>query len=72
MEPSCGEVPAEGETRLTLVAHLDDTVAFKDTVQLVITNSSTYLIPVHANGTGTTIVTDRTFAPVLNLGAHFR
>ncbi|XP_073461747.1 hydrocephalus-inducing protein homolog [Aquarana catesbeiana] len=71
VEPSCGEVPAEGETRLTLVAHLDDTVAFKDTVQLVITNSSTYLIPVHANGTGTTIVTDRTFAPVLNLGAHF-
>ncbi|KAM3920677.1 hydrocephalus-inducing protein homolog [Leptodactylus fuscus] len=71
VEPSCGEVPPEGEIYLTLVAYLDDTVAFKDTVQLVITNSNTYLIPVHATGTGTTIVTDRPFAPVLNLGAHF-
>lgn len=72
VEPSSGEVPPEGEVQLTLVAYLDDTVAFKDTVQLLITNSNTYLIPVHATGTGTTIVTDRTFAPVLNLGAHFR
>ncbi|CAN2389289.1 axonemal central apparatus assembly [Pristimantis euphronides] len=71
VEPGCGEVPAEGEVCLTIVAYLDDTVAFKDTVKLVITNSNTYLIPVHATGTGTTIVTDRTFAPVLNLGAHF-
>ncbi|XP_072277434.1 hydrocephalus-inducing protein homolog [Pyxicephalus adspersus] len=71
VEPSCGEVPAQGEIHLTLVAHLDDTVAFKDTVQLMITNSNTFLIPVHAIGTGTTIVTDRTFSPVLNLGAHF-
>ncbi|KAM9301954.1 hydrocephalus-inducing protein homolog [Gastrophryne carolinensis] len=71
VEPSSGEVPAEGDIDITLVAHLDDTVAFKDTVQLVITNSNTYLIPVQALGIGTTIVTDRTFAPTLNLGAHF-
>ncbi|XP_075045519.1 hydrocephalus-inducing protein homolog [Mixophyes fleayi] len=71
IEPSCGEIPPEGEVLLALVAHLDDTIAFRDTVQLVITNSSTHLIPVHATGTGTTIVTDRAFAPVLNLGAHF-
>ncbi|XP_066439738.1 hydrocephalus-inducing protein homolog isoform X2 [Eleutherodactylus coqui] len=71
VEPCSGVVPPEGEVHLTLVAHLDDTVACKDTVQLVITNSNTHLIPVHATGTGTTIVTDRTFAPVLNLGAHF-
>ncbi|XP_056381391.1 hydrocephalus-inducing protein homolog isoform X5 [Hyla sarda] len=72
VEPSCGEVPPEGEVHLTVVACLDDTVTFKDTMQLIITYSNTYLIPVHATGTGTTIVTDRTFAPVLNLGAHFR
>ncbi|XP_075181569.1 hydrocephalus-inducing protein homolog [Anomaloglossus baeobatrachus] len=71
VEPSCGEVPPEGEVQLTLVACLDDTVAFRDTVQLLITDSSTYLIPVRAAGTGTTIVTDRPFAPVLNLGSHF-
>ncbi|XP_068116429.1 hydrocephalus-inducing protein homolog [Hyperolius riggenbachi] len=71
VEPSSGEVPAEGEVHLMIVAHLDDTVAFKDTIELVITNSNTYLIPVRATGIGTTIVTDRPFAPVLNLGAHF-
>ncbi|XP_063801928.1 hydrocephalus-inducing protein homolog isoform X2 [Pseudophryne corroboree] len=71
IEPSSGEVPPEGEVHLVLVAYLDDTTAFRDTVQLDITNSSTHLIPVHATGTGTTIVTDRAFAPVLNLGAHF-
>ncbi|XP_044126636.1 hydrocephalus-inducing protein homolog [Bufo gargarizans] len=71
VDPGCGQVPPEGEVHLTLVAHLDDTLTFRDTVQLVITNSNTYLIPVHATGTGTTIVTDKTFAPVLNLGAHF-
>ncbi|KAM4722980.1 hydrocephalus-inducing protein homolog [Rhinophrynus dorsalis] len=71
IEPSHGEVPPEGEVQLTLVAHLDDTITFKDKVQLVIENSNTHLIPLHATGTGTTIVTDRTFAPVLHLGAHF-
>ncbi|XP_073515931.1 hydrocephalus-inducing protein homolog isoform X2 [Phyllobates terribilis] len=71
VEPSCGEVPPEGEVHLTLVAFLDDTVAFRDAVQLLITDSSTYLIPVSAGGTGTTIVTDRPLAPLLNLGAHF-
>ncbi|XP_071973078.1 hydrocephalus-inducing protein homolog isoform X2 [Engystomops pustulosus] len=71
VEPSCGEVPPEGEVHLNLVAYLDDTVTFKDTIQLVITNSNTHLIPVLATGTGTTIVTDRTFSPLLNLGAHY-
>ncbi|XP_073420456.1 hydrocephalus-inducing protein homolog [Dendrobates tinctorius] len=71
VEPSCGEVPPEGEVHLTLVAFLDDTLAFRDTVQLLITDSSTNLIPVFAVGTGTTIVTDRPLAPVVNLGAHF-
>ncbi|XP_077145064.1 hydrocephalus-inducing protein homolog isoform X4 [Ranitomeya variabilis] len=71
VEPSCGEVLPEGEVHLTLVAFLDDTVAFRDTVQLLIMDSSTYLIPVFAVGTGTTIVTDRPLAPVVNLGAHF-
>ncbi|CAH2323836.1 Hypothetical predicted protein [Pelobates cultripes] len=71
IEPSQGEVPANGEVRLTLITHLDDTVSFTDNVQLFIANSNTYHIPMRAVGIGTTIVTDRAFAPVLNLGSHF-
>ncbi|OCT82470.1 hypothetical protein XELAEV_18025000mg [Xenopus laevis] len=71
IEPSHGEVPPHGEIQLTVFAHLDDTVSFQDRIQLMIENSNTYFIPLHAKGIGTTIVTDKPFAPVLNLGAHF-
>ncbi|XP_039769505.1 hydrocephalus-inducing protein homolog isoform X2 [Ornithorhynchus anatinus] len=71
IEPSEGVVPPETEVLLTLTAHLDDTLKFQDTVILVIENSNTYKIPVQALGIGTTIVTDKPFAPALNLGAHF-
>ncbi|XP_015224105.2 hydrocephalus-inducing protein homolog isoform X3 [Lepisosteus oculatus] len=70
-EPSEGEVPAEGVMEIRLVAHLDDTVCFQDKLHLAIENSQTHSIPVSAMGTGTTIVTDRPFAPALNMGAHF-
>ncbi|KAM4614098.1 hydrocephalus-inducing protein homolog [Discoglossus pictus] len=71
VDPDCGEIPPEGEVYLTLVAHLDDTVRFKNKIQLTIENSNTYNIPLRATGVGTTIVTDREFGPVLNLGTHF-
>ncbi|KAG8437289.1 hypothetical protein GDO86_008117 [Hymenochirus boettgeri] len=71
IEPSDGEVPPQGEMQLTIVAHLDDTVNFKDKIQLTVENSNTYFIPLYAKGIGTTIVTNKKFAPVLHLGAHF-
>eukprot|EP00079_Xenopus_tropicalis_P024447 XP_012817094.1 PREDICTED: hydrocephalus-inducing protein homolog isoform X1 [Xenopus tropicalis] len=71
IEPSHGEVPPHGEIQLTVFAHLDDTISFQDKIQLMIENSNTYFIPLYAKGIGTTIVTDKMFAPVLNLGAHF-
>lgn len=71
-EPSKGVVPPEAELSITLIAHLDDTVKVQDKVQLAIENSSSYMIPVQATGTGTTIVTDKPFAPAINLGPHFR
>ncbi|KAM8946018.1 LOW QUALITY PROTEIN: hydrocephalus-inducing protein homolog [Pelodytes ibericus] len=71
VDPSHGVVAPEGETCLTIIVHLDDTVSFTDNIQLVVANSNTYHIPVSALGVGSTIVTDREFAPALDLGAHF-
>ncbi|CAM5150043.1 unnamed protein product [Eretmochelys imbricata] len=71
IEPSEGVVPPEAKVSLTLIANLDDTVKFQDKVNLFIQNSNTYVIQVQAVGIGTTIVTDKPFAPALNLGPHF-
>ena len=72
IEPNEGIVPPENEVQLTLTATLNDIVTFKDTVILEITNSNTYRIPVQASGIGSTIVSDKPFAPEINLGAYFR
>uniref|UniRef100_A0A8C3CDK8 HYDIN protein n=1 Tax=Cairina moschata TaxID=8855 RepID=A0A8C3CDK8_CAIMO len=71
IEPSRGEIPAGAEVFVAVIANLDDTKKFKDKVKLCIENSNTYVIPVQAVGTGTTIVTDKPFAPALTLGPHF-
>ncbi|KAJ7312066.1 hypothetical protein JRQ81_006401 [Phrynocephalus forsythii] len=71
VEPSQGIVPPETEIALTLTAHLDDTVLFQDKVHLAIENSNSTIIPVQATGIGTTIVTDKPFAPAIDLGPHF-
>ncbi|KAL8194574.1 UNVERIFIED_CONTAM: hypothetical protein K2H54_025118, partial [Gekko kuhli] len=71
IEPSKGVVPPEAEISVTLIAHLDDTVEFQDKVHMAIENSNSYIIPVQATGIGTTIVTDKPFAPAINLGPHF-
>ncbi|OXB74069.1 UNVERIFIED_CONTAM: hypothetical protein H355_003132 [Colinus virginianus] len=71
VEPSQGVIPPEAEVSVAVIANLDDTKKFQDNVNLFIENSSTYVIPVQAVGIGTTIVTDKPFAPQLNLGPHF-
>ncbi|XP_059569698.1 hydrocephalus-inducing protein homolog [Alligator mississippiensis] len=71
IEPSEGVVPPETEIPVTLIANLDDTMKFQDKVNLIIENSKTYVIPVQATGIGTTIVTNKPFAPEFNLGPHF-
>ncbi|XP_076989079.1 hydrocephalus-inducing protein homolog isoform X4 [Tamandua tetradactyla] len=71
IEPNEGMVPPETEVPLTLTANLNDIVTFKDTVILDVENSNTYQIPVQASGIGSTIVSDKPFAPELNLGAYF-
>uniref|UniRef100_A0A8C3Q1J6 HYDIN protein n=1 Tax=Chrysolophus pictus TaxID=9089 RepID=A0A8C3Q1J6_CHRPC len=71
VEPHQGIIPPETEVSVAVIANLDDTKKFQDSVNLFIENSSTYMIPVRAVGIGTTIVTDKPFAPELNLGPHF-
>ncbi|ERE78886.1 hydrocephalus-inducing protein [Cricetulus griseus] len=71
VKPSEGMVPAEDDIPLTLTANLDDIVTFKDTVILEVEHSNTYRIPIQATGIGSTIVSDKPFAPELNLGSHF-
>lgn len=72
IDPSEGVVPPETEISLTLIVNLDDTVLFQDKINLAIEKSNSYIIPVQATGIGTTIVTDKPFAPAINLGPHFR
>nr|XP_051703218.1 hydrocephalus-inducing protein homolog isoform X2 [Oryctolagus cuniculus] len=71
VEPTEGTVPPEADFQLAVTANLNDVMTFKDTVILDIENSNTYRIPVQASGIGSTIVSDKPFAPELNLGAHF-
>ncbi|KAG8143780.1 hypothetical protein E2320_000954, partial [Naja naja] len=71
IDPSEGVVPPEAEISLTLTVNLDDTILFQDKINMAIENSNSYIIPVQATGIGTTIVTDKPFAPAINLGPHF-
>ncbi|KAM7059176.1 hydrocephalus-inducing protein homolog [Molossus nigricans] len=71
VEPNEGIVPVEADVQLTLTANLNDNLTFKDVLILKIKDSNTYRITVQASGIGSTIVSDKPFAPELNLGAHF-
>ena len=65
-------IPPKSKVSVTVIANLDDTKKFKGEVTVFIENSHSYVVPVWAVGIGTTIVTDRPFAPELNLGTRFR
>ncbi|XP_073706753.1 hydrocephalus-inducing protein homolog [Garra rufa] len=71
VDPSEGEIPSGQSLELKLISHLNDTVPFQDVLLLEIQDGQTFNIPVSAKGKGTTIVTDRPFAPNLDLGTHF-
>ncbi|XP_067853715.1 hydrocephalus-inducing protein homolog [Heptranchias perlo] len=71
LEPSEAVIPPRGHMNLTIVAHLDDTVWSEDKLHLAVENSHTKSIHVQATGIGTTIVPNKPFGPVLNLGAVF-
>lgn len=72
VEPSEGVIPPRAEILVTLTAILDDTELFVDEVDVFIENSHWTTLLILAWGIGTTIVTDKPFAPELNLGYQFR
>ncbi|XP_027128846.1 hydrocephalus-inducing protein homolog isoform X3 [Larimichthys crocea] len=71
VEPSVGEVPPESQLELRVVAHLKDTLPFVDKLEVSVLHGQTHTVPLFATGTGTTIVSDRPFAPSLDLGTYF-
>ncbi|XP_067905917.1 hydrocephalus-inducing protein homolog [Heterodontus francisci] len=71
LEPSEIVIPPLGHVNLSVVAHLDDTIWSEDKLHLAVENSHTKSIHVQATGIGTTIVPNKPFGPVLNLGAIF-
>ncbi|XP_071313817.1 hydrocephalus-inducing protein homolog isoform X2 [Trachinotus anak] len=71
VEPSEGEVLPESQVELRVVAHLKDVIHFKDRLEVSIQDSQRHTVPLSATGTGTTIVSDRPFAPSLDLGTCF-
>ena len=72
VEPSEGEVPPESQLELRVVAHLKDTLLEVARLEVSIQNGQTLTVPLSATGTGTTIVSDKPFAPNLDLGTCFR
>ncbi|XP_038663072.1 hydrocephalus-inducing protein homolog [Scyliorhinus canicula] len=71
LEPSEIVIPPLEHIDLNVVAHLDDTIWSEDKVHLEVEDSYTRSIHVQATGIGTTIVPNKPFGPVLNLGAIF-
>lgn len=70
--PSEGEVPPDNQLELQVVAHLRDTTHFQEKMEVSIQDGQTHAVLLSATGTGSTIVSDRAFAPSLDLGTHFR
>ncbi|XP_059190373.1 hydrocephalus-inducing protein homolog [Centropristis striata] len=71
VEPSEGSVPPQTQLELRVVAHLKDSLHFQAKLEVSIQDSQTHTVALSATGTGTTIVSDRPFAPNLDLGTYF-
>ncbi|NWY64746.1 HYDIN protein, partial [Erithacus rubecula] len=71
IEPSKGVIPPMSKVSVIVTANLDDTKKFQDKVKVFIENSHTTIISVQAEGIGTTIVTDKPFAPKFDFKPHF-
>lgn len=65
-------MPPGGQLDLSIMANLKDTLHFEDRLEVSIQHSKTHTVPLSATGTGTTIISDRPFAPSLDLGTYFR
>ncbi|XP_078720178.1 hydrocephalus-inducing protein homolog isoform X2 [Lampetra fluviatilis] len=69
--PAKGSVPPEGVVELAVAVRLDDTVAFRDKLHIVVEEGQPCIVPLQAVGIGSTIVARPPIAPTVNLGHHF-
>nr|XP_032813560.1 hydrocephalus-inducing protein homolog isoform X3 [Petromyzon marinus] len=69
--PAKGSVPPEGVVELAVAVRLDDTVAFRDKLHIVVEEGQPCIVPLQAVGIGTTIVARPPITPTVNLGHHF-
>lgn len=72
VEPVSGVVPAEGTLELTVTAELDDSIQFTDKLTVVVFHGVSHTLNLIAEGHGTTIVSQPSLQPLVDLGPHFR
>lgn len=54
------------------MAHLNDTLKFKDLLKVCVQHGLTHTIALSARGTGSPVMSDKPFAPSIDLGTHLR
>lgn len=54
------------------MARLNDTLKFKDTLKVSVEHGQTHSVPLSATGTGSPVMTDKPFAPSIDLGTYLR
>lgn len=71
MEPESGEVPPEQSLELTVTALLDDCLKFTDKMNVLIERGINFTVFLSATGKGTTIVSEPSIHPSVDLGTFF-
>lgn len=72
VEPAEADIPPGSELALKVVAHLNDTFNFKDTLTVSVRHGQTHTVALAAVGTGSPVTSDQPFAPSINLGTCLR
>lgn len=72
VEPAEGDISPWTQLELKVVAHLNDTLKFKDLLKVWVQHGQTHTIALSATGTGSPVMSDQPFAPSIDLGTHLR
>lgn len=72
VEPVEGDIPPGSELALKVVARLNDTFSFKDTLTVSVQHGQRHTVALSAVGTGSPVTSDQPFAPSIDLGTCLR
>ncbi|XP_056908191.1 hydrocephalus-inducing protein homolog isoform X4 [Takifugu flavidus] len=70
VEPAEGDISPWTQLELKVVAHLNDTLKFKDLLKVSVQHGQTHTIALSATGIGSPVMSDKPFAPSIDLGTH--